>query len=435
MRGTLLSLALLLPVSAQACPDLQSFYLTGPDADSQAGLEAQLAPLVGECLLSSEFFALYGAAQMGAGNLADALESLERALLLDATNGAAQIDYAQALYLRGQLFSALDLNRQLLERQDLPPDIEALLRQRDVQWRAQTRQTGFQLDALAGYDDNLNGAPDPSQITLTLSGEPVILTLNPEYQAISEPYLNLRAGGSYRQIAADHQHNAQMELRGRVSEDSGSDLVQLQTRYDFLQPRRDSSWQLTAAMGHLFFGGSALYTATDASASFQVPAGETCSRRYDLALQHQHFHGQNNLNSLESKLSGGLDCQVPLGALQTVLGLEASLLKNSALSSGRPGGDRNGWQLNVDWQLPMAGGLVRSQLNHTRLRDRQGYSALLDNGADRWLERSFVLLQYQRPVQTGMLFLVNFYHQHQRSNIDIFDTLDSSLEIGLSFSF
>ena len=83
----------------------------------------------------------------------------------------------------------------------------------------------------------------------------------------------------------------------------------------------------------------------------------------------------------------------------------------------------------------MAGGLVRSQLNHTRLRDRQGYSALLDNRADRWLERSFVLLQYQRPVQTGMLFLVNFYHQHQRSNIDIFDTLDSSLEIGLSFSF
>lgn len=435
MRGTFLSLAFLLPVSAQACPDLQQFYLTGPEANAQAGLEAQLAPLMGECLLSSEFFALYGAAQMGAGNLANALESLERSLLLDASNGAAQIDYAQALYLRGQLFSAIDLNHQLLERQDLPPDIEGLLRQRDEQWRDQTRQIGFQLDALAGYDDNLNGAPDPSQITLTLSGEPVILTLNPEYRAIGGPYLNLRAGASFRQLAADHQHNAQMELRGRASEDSNSDLLQLQTRYDFLRPRRDNSWQLTAAMGHLFFGGSALYTATDTSARFQVPAGETCSRRYDLALQHQHFHGESNLNSLESKLAAGLDCQVPLGTLQTVLGIEASLLNNSALNSGRPGGDRNGWQVNIDWQLPMAGGLVRSQLNHTQLRDKQGYSALLDNGADRWLERSFVLLQYQRPVQSGLLFLVNFYHQYQRSNIDIFDTLDSSLEIGLSFSF
>lgn len=435
MRRTLCALAFLLPAAAQACPDLQPFYLVGQDADSQTALAARLAPVMGECLQSSEFFALYGAAQMESGDLAGALESLERALLLDADNGAAQIDYAQALYLRGQLFSALDLNRQLLARQDLPPEIEALVRQRDALWKAQTRQRGFQVDTLAGYDDNLNGAPDPSQITLTLSGEPVILTLNPEFQAISGPYLNLRAGGSYQQLAADHQHNAQLELRGRVSEDSKSDLLQLQTRYDFLKPQRGSSWQLSAAMGHLFFGGSALYTATDVSALYTRPAGQTCSRRHALALQHQHFHGQRNLNSLESKLAAGLDCQVAVGGLQTMLGLEAGLLANTALNSGRPGGDRAGWQLSVDWQLPLAGGLVRSQLNHTRLRDNQGYSPLLDNGADRWLERSYLLLQYQRPLQPGMVLLANFYHQHQRSNIDIFDTLDSSLEFGVSFSF
>jgi hypothetical protein len=435
MRNTLCALVFLFPAAVQACPDLQPFYLVGQDADSQAELAAQLAPLMGECLQSSEFFALYGAAQMDAGDLAGALETLERALLLDASNGAAQIDYAQALYLRGQLFSALDLNQQVLARQDLPPDIEALLRQRDELWRAQTRQVGFQLDALAGYDDNLNGAPDPSQITLTLSGEPVILTLNPEFQAISGPYLNLRAGGSYQQLAADHQHNAQLELRGRVSEDGSSDLLQLQTRYDFLKPRRNNSWQVSAALGHLFFGGKALYSTADTSARYQARASETCTRRYDLALQHQHFHGQRNLNSLESKLAAGVDCQVMLGALQTALGLEASLLNNTALSSGRPGGNRNGWQLNLDWQVPLARGLLRSQLNHTRLRDKQGYSPLLDNGADRWLERSYLLVQYQQPLQPGLVFLANFYHQHQRSNIDIFDTLDSSLEIGLSFSF
>ena len=435
MRNSLCALAFLFPAAVQACPDLQPFYLVGQDADSQAELAAQLAPLMGECLQSSEFFALYGAAQMDAGDLAGALETLERALLLDASNGAAQIDYAQALYLRGQLFSALDLNQQVLARQDLPPDIEALLQQRDAQWRAQTRQLGFQLDALAGYDDNLNGAPDPSQITLTLLGEPVILTLNPEFQAISGPYLNLRAGGSYQQLAADHQHNAQLELRGRVSEDGSSDLLQLQTRYDFLKPRRNNSWQAGAAMGHLFFGGKALYSTADVSGRYQVRVSDTCNRRYDMALQHQHFHGQRNLNSLESKLAAGVDCQMAVAGRQTLLGLEASLLNNTALSSGRPGGDRNGWQLNVDWQVPLAHGLLRSQLNHTRLRDNQGYSPLLDNGADRWLERSYLLVQYQQPLQPGLVFLANVYHQHQRSNIDIFDTLDSSLEIGLSFSF
>ena len=47
----------------------------------------------------------------------------------------------------------------------------------------------------------------------------------------------------------------------------------------------------------------------------------------------------------------------------------------------------------------------------------------------------YLLLQFQRPLQPGMVFLANFFHQHQRSNIELFDTLDSSLEVGLSFSF
>jgi len=118
-----------------------------------------------------------------------------------------------------------------------------------------------------------------------------------------------------------------------------------------------------------------------------------------------------------------------------VLGLELGLLSNTALSSGRPGENRRGWQVSADWQWPVSGGLIRSQMNYTRLRDQAGYSPLLANGADRWLERSYVLLQYQRPIQPGLMFLTRFYHQYQRSNIALFDTRDSSLEIGLGFAF
>ena len=130
MRWSFLPLCILLPFSAHACPDLSAYYSYGDDPESQAALEAALAPLMNECLRSSEFFALYGAAQMDTGKLAEALEMLERALLLDANNGAAQIDYAQALYLRGQLFSALDLNAQILQREDIPSNIQAMLEQR-----------------------------------------------------------------------------------------------------------------------------------------------------------------------------------------------------------------------------------------------------------------------------------------------------------------
>lgn len=435
MRWSLLSISLLLPLSAQACPDLSAFYQYGEDPESQRALESGLAPLMSECLLSSEYFSLYGAVLMETGDLAESLDLLERALMLDANNGAALIDYAQALYLRGQLFTALDLNGQLLARGDLPENIQSILAQRERQWRAQTRQHGFGADVLAGYDNNLNGAPDPSQITLTLSGEPVILTLNSEYQPISGPYLNLRLGGQFRQLAADHQHNVSAEMRGRVSEDTGSDLVQLESRYSYLRPKRDHAWQFGAAMSHLFFGGNALYSAVEGNVRYQHTLNDACNRSYGLAAQYQNYKDQSSLNSIESKLGAGLECSVPLAGKPSSFGLELSLLNNTAFNSGRPGGDRNGWQLNAQWQYPMLKGVLSSQINHTELRDTSGYSELLDNGAQRWLKRSYVLVQYRQSLFPNMAFVVNAYHQHQSSNIELFDSLDSTLELGISMSF
>jgi tetratricopeptide (TPR) repeat protein len=435
MRWSLLSISLLLPLSAQACPDLASFYQYGEDAESQQALEVALAPLMGECLRSSEYFALYGAVIMETGDLAESLELLERALLLDANNGAALIDYAQALYLRGQLFSALDLNGQLRAREDLPENIRSLIEQRERQWRAQTRQHGFGVDVLAGYDNNLNGAPDPSQITLTLSGEPVILTLNPEYQPISGPYLNLRAGGQFRQLAADHQHNVSAEMRGRVSEDTGSDLVQVESRYTYLRPKRDHAWQVGAAMSHLFFGGNALYSALEGNIRYQHIVSPNCNRHYGLATQYQNYNDQSSLNSIESKLGVGLDCSTELAGRPSAFGFELSLLNNTAFNSGRSGGDRNGWQFNLQWQYPILKGVLNSQINHTELRDTAGYSALLDNGSERWLKRSYALIQYRQSIYESMAFVVNAYHQQQSSNIELFDSLDTTLELGISISF
>lgn len=150
-----------------ACPDLGPFY-PGDNVD-WPGLSQQLATLLPECLESSEFFALYGVAQLNSGNIAQASESLELALLLDPENGVAKLDYAQALYLQGQLFPALELNQQLLLREDLPANLQSVIQQRQQSWQALTRERSAQLDLLAGYDNNLNGAPDSGQITLRKS--------------------------------------------------------------------------------------------------------------------------------------------------------------------------------------------------------------------------------------------------------------------------
>jgi len=408
--------------------------MSGSQPDWQA-LERELSGLMLQCLESSEYFALLGAAQLNSGKVAEALEALERSLLLNPDNGGAQVDYAQALFVQGQLFSALDLNRQLLARDDLPENLQPLLQQRQQSWRAMTRQHGFQLDALAGYDNNLNGAPEPGQITLTLSGEPVVLPLDPEYRPISGAYLNLHLTGRYRQLAPQHQHNVQVELSGRNSSHHESDLVQLDARYTFVKPGSKHNWQAGAAMSHLLFGGSPLYSASEVNMRYVPTISFACTPSLSAAVQHQLFHEQSRLNTVEGKIGGGLNCPLPMLPGSQQFSAELNLLSSNSIKPERPGGNRLGWQFNLLWQMQLPRGILTSQLNHTELRDDGGYSPLLANGAKRWLDRSYVLLQYRQPLFIDTALLINLYHQKQRSNIELFRSSDSTAEIGVSHSF
>jgi tetratricopeptide (TPR) repeat protein len=430
------NVTLVAPAAAQStetsCPDLRAFY-----PDDQVDwplLNQQLQSLFPICLESTEFFALYGAAQLNNGNIAEASESLERALLLDPNNGAAQIDYAQALYLQGQLFSALDLNQSLLEREDLPANLQQIIQRRQRSWQALTTERSAELAMLAGYDNNLNGAPDSGQITLTLAGEPILLELNDEFRSKSGPYMNFRLGGRYRQHSALHQNNWQAEVRGRVSEDTESDLLQFAGQYTFVKPGRNRNWQMNAGVSHLQFGGSSLYTASDLGALYQRASTRACKPYYGLTVQHQLFNEQQQLNAIESKASVGLNCPLAGTSSSHQISTELSILRNNALDSSRPGGHRDGWEVNFNWLVSLPVGSLRSQLSHAQLNDTKGYSPLLVGGADRWLSRSYLLLQYRRPILDNLTFLVNLYHQNQRSNLELFRSVDSSVELGFSLA-
>ena len=419
--------------AAFACPDLQEYY-RGDDTNWIA-LEQDLRELLTVCLESSEFFALLGAAQLNNGNIPGALESLERSLLLEPGNGAAQIDYAQALFLQGDLFSAIELNSQLLSREDVPLNLLPFLEARQSEWEAFTLQKSLHFDILAGYDSNLNTAPESSQVTLTLSGEPVVLELNPEFQPVSGPYTSLRFGGNLRQLKPGYQQSLRLEGNGRISGEEESDILQLNLEYGFIRPRRNNSWQFNAGLTHLLFGGTPLYTASEGRARYQPRSGLKCNPYYDLAIQHQSFHDRSELNAIESKLGTGILCPFRWLEKPQQLVLELGLLNNLSLDSGRPGGDRNGWQANLIWRVELGVGELLSQFNYTDYDDRQSYSPILANGAERTIDRNYVVLQYRRPVSNNAAFLVNLFYQKQRSNIELFTNKDTSIELGFSFRF
>jgi tetratricopeptide (TPR) repeat protein len=426
-----------LPLSAfAACPDLSAFY-QAEEADS-AALQQQISQLLAQCLESSEFFALYGAAQLSNSDLAGALESLERALLLNPGNGAAAIDYAQALFEEGQLFTALEMNQQLIAREDLPEGIDAALQSRQERWRAFTRQSSLQAEVLAGYDNNLNGAPDSGQITLTLSGEPIQLGLDPEFRPHSGGYLSTRAAYQQRQLAPESQQNWGAEIRSRNSEYSQSDLLQFAASYQFLKPSRTNSWQAAAGVNHLQYGGSSLFTGLDSSFRYQPGSDRRCNPYSQLAVQHQDFHRENRLDGLETKVSLGVSCPQFGSAGRQQLRVDLGRINNFAANSDRLGGDRVGWQSNLSWQYSLQTASLRAQLSHTNIEDRRGYSPLLKEGAERSLKRSYLLLEYRRPVHllgSSANFMINVYHQRQRSNLELFRSKDTSAALGFGWFF
>ena len=436
MRGNSLILFcffLLFSSAVQACPDLLPYY-RGEIAET-ALLEQELVNLMPLCLESSEYFALLGATLLRNGNISASLESLERALLLEPSNGAAQIDYSEALFLQGDLFAAIELNEQLLLREDTPSNVLQLLEERQKSWQSFTEQRLWQLDLLTGYDSNLNTAPNSNQITLTLSGEPIVLELNPEFQPVSGPYINFRLGGRLRQLRPGYQHDWRLQASGRVSEEKQSDLLQLNAMYSFIRPSAQSSWQVNGAINHLFFGGSSLYTATEGIARYQTGSLAGCDPFYDLALQHQLFHNKGTLNALETKLGAGVSCPMTTKGLSHQLVLELGLLNNFNLQSGRPGGDRHGWQANIVWRVEVGGGEFISQFNYTEISDKETYSPILADGADRAIDRNYILFQYRRPYSRNATFLINLFHQEQRSNIELFTNDDTFVEFGVGFSF
>ena len=214
-------------------------------------------------------------------------------------------------------------------------------------------------------------------------------------------------------------------------------IGQISARYHFLGSDRRNSWQLNTGSSHLFYGGSPLFSGTDASLRYQFSTDNACRPYYGAAMQHQVWHEQSHLNGLEIKLGAGTNCAIPRTTNQRI-NLELSGLHNSELKQDRLGGSREGWQFVVDWQLAVSRGLMSVQYNFTRLRDRRGYSPLLANNARRDLERSAFLVQYRERLPTlgnGVQLLINLYHQDQNSNLDLFQTEDTSVEIGLSWNF
>lgn len=440
IRTALLALSLVFSeqLFANPCNNWQPVNLPTSPQEWQAEYQ-RLHPLFSQCLSNANFLAYYGAIELRTGRINSALDTLERALLLNPQHGAAQIDYAQALYHNGDPFAAQALNQQLLKQPQLPQQIRQQIQNNQKQLYSLLNTTHHQLSLNTGYDSNLNTSPSINQLTLTLDGENWLVALAQGLEPRSGAVIRLGASSRHTQYQANSSRSYQLSLNSRLSENNQDHQHQLSARYQQRNQLINGS-QLNHQVSLIGFqhGNQHTFTTLEGKQHWQPATNSpltqkttTCQLQAEHTLGYQSFPNSNNLNALEYRLNPSLQCNLA----NSQLILTSGLMYNHALSSQRAGKNRQGKELTLHWQKNLTHGRLQAQASYTHWQDTQGYNPTLANNAPRQIKRRQLLLTYLLPLNAQTLLIAQAAVQKQTSNIELFEYTSHQLDLGIKWQF
>lgn len=399
-----------------------------PSYETWLTLRDQLAPQLEQCLNSTDYFALYGASLLYTNNVARALEMLERALLINPLNGSARLDYAEALYLSGQLHAAIQVNQNLLDEGELPEHIRTFVEQRDALWQSKRHLWQHQVSYLYGHSDNLNNATQLEELNVIQSGRNGLLTLNDDYRANTGYYQLLGLRSQHFSSYSDRTSVWEVSLRSRNSEFRQSDTDELATSFEAEYEGRQARYGWQAGIEHILYGGESLYSA--ANASWKIATTSNPHIYAEIDGKYIAFDGQKNLNEASTNFQSGIAYQT---AYQR-FGAEAGVGFNKEIYQ-RPGGDRFQKELSLYHDLGLLGGKLSSKLSYALSQDDEGYSIYFGENSKRDLESISLSLQYIYPINRHLLLHASYYNRQQDSNIELFETETQSVDMGFTYRF
>lgn len=449
------------------CPIQPRYPLPASEAELQQALESADAAM-SQCLHSAPYYAWRGSLQLVQGQLQQAAESLERALLLDPDLPGAQLDYAQALAALGDTATARELIGLLGQRSDLPAPLRELMLQHQPPpdaADASSRYTRVLLSTALGYDSNLNNAPAASQLTLTFPEGSVQLPLESEFRA--------RAGGAML-ASAQVQHIRTFggqavvlsaDLRGRATaESSRTGYLHTDFAAQWLQaPDAAAQWMARVAWGRLEFGRQHWLTTQRASLQRQwrlplpeqvagaMPAS-SCRAALGVELENRQYPVSPELNGRYMGGSASLFCapatqSAPAAALAVEAagwasgwsvahyGLQLRWGQEHAQHDLRPGGRYDRLELILGGEARLGRMRLGADYSWTRQDDSEGYSVLFDNSLRRNTLRHGLRLTLSRPLSNpawrGAMAFVSLEASRQQSNIAAFAVRQNSISTGL----
>lgn len=358
----------------------------------------------------------------------DARIALREVVRLDPDFAGAWLDLALATYAVGDLAQAEELLDTLEARFAVPPPLAALIS--ELRRRIEARATAHapvdvwgwrrRFTADLGHDSNANAGLASHELTLTLPGGALVLPLARGVRARADNFaqtglsvaaarshgtgaLELTGGVNGRRNASQTAFDT-VELRGGIAWASAAPLPA-----GGLWGALPGPWRVHADVEQLRLGGNALSERRALGAEHLWPTAP-CRPRASIEIEQRSYPVAHTLDATYLWLGGGLRCPASFGPASRELGLQIRLGDARARHgpgsmSARPGGDSHHLELTAihEWAWRGSAGTqaLQALVQWERVRDTDGYSPLLDNGAHRNVDRSTLGLTWSVPLPVG----------------------------------
>ena len=463
-----------LPATASACPPVADAPARSDPQQLPAAYQAQLQQSLAQldsvaelCLDIPRFHAQRGLVLQLIGQPAAAVESLERALLLDPDQPGTQLDYALALRDAGDPASAQALLQQISQRTDLPPGLQPVLQS---QLAVPNQPKGawdqhLKVSIAGGFDSNLNNATSDGQLTLTFPAGEVSLPLADASRAQPGPALITALQYQAIKPVNDQLWVLQAELRNRNTRQADTAYQQLDLAAQWLQaPAAATQWQARLGYSNLRFGNAELLNSVRAAVVHQWqtvwPGSHSiCRPSAGLEADLRRYPITRQLDGAYRGLLLSMTCDATEGSapsLGTVtpsdflfgnpyaslprFSLQLRSGQDRATSDQRPGGNNTATDLRTAayGRLLLPGMPVldwTAEYNWLQQQDSTGYSPLLGNNAVRKSTRQVLRLELAHQLPAGVLggarWFVSAELSRQASNLSAFAAKGHALHSGL----
>lgn len=418
----------------KAHPQAYTYYLEEKIAEAIQELQSSQEQFEND----AQFFNLMGVLQLKHKNFVGAATSFERAVLIEPNNAGAWLDLAIASLESGNYESATSYF-DFIELNFHPPEtVKKLIASYKKRMHLASMPPKYWQNLLefqVGRDTNANSGLQSAFIPVTLNGSTLELPLDPAFKARADNYAQLSIGTRYRRISESTAYDFSFSAKHR-----GYKQEHAFTSTDFSSGVGMQSSSSLGVIGINAYGdfnslaGKGLMRNVRVNTSLER-AWKTCRYGFGAEVEWRRYVSLAGLNANVSWMQVAGACEHTVNGKSFQLAIIGRLGLDQPIAT-RAGGTTRRKELVVQLGSRLFPRLqADASVNFSNAYDSEGYSALLDNNANRNLYRRNYRLQFTTPLDTDLDLTFRLDRNTIQSNLLLFQQSGNNFNLGLQRRF